>query len=100
MIESIKSLFNNLIEYFTGHPQMTLGLILIVTGIVILTGAILNWQWLFEYNKIDKMNDRNFINFYWFQETFGRKASRILMGGVGGIIILCGIISIWLQTGL
>jgi hypothetical protein len=59
-------------------------IIFITIGFLVLLGAILNWNWVFE-------DDGRVFNIAWISNVFGRTVARILMGALGILISVGGI---------
>lgn len=59
-------------------------------GLLILLGAILNWDWVLE-------GDGRIMNIAWVSHTFGRNVARILIGTTGGIMLVVGILMFFLS---
>ena len=58
-------------------------------GLLILLGAILDWDWVLQ-------GDGRIMNIAWISNMFGRTIARILMGIVGSIILALGTLMFFL----
>lgn len=80
-------------KYFSASPGL-FGYVIIVLGIMLITGAVRDWNWLLEGG------DGKVFNITWFIDTFGRKAARVMYGITGGVCILIGIAWIYIYARL
>ena len=78
MIEKIK-------EFFSKYPQL-FGIVFCFSGILMLLGAIKNWEWLLGGTSWNLQKIEGISNF------FGRTAARIVAGVFGIIVIIAGIV--------
>lgn len=58
-------------------------------GLLILLGAILDWDWVLQ-------GDGRIMNIAWISNMFGRTIARILIGIVGSIILALGTLMFFL----
>lgn len=65
-------------------------LIVAAVGLLILLGAILNWDWVLE-------GDGRIMNIAWISNMFGRTVARILIGIPGSIIVALGVLMFFLN---
>lgn len=70
---------------FSQFPEEYAGLVLVAAGLLLLLGAIRDWDWVLEGNG-------SRMNAAWISNTFGRKTARIFVGICGSIIALSGLV--------
>lgn len=83
-MESIRNIFEKITTFFRENPQYA-KLILPLFGVLLLVGAICNWEWLFE-------NDGRVFNLAWVKYNISETFARILVGGIGVLLIILGVI--------
>ncbi|QIU96679.1 Imm17 family immunity protein [Bacteroides faecium] len=65
-------------------------LFIAASGLLILLGAILNWDWVLE-------GDGRMMNIAWVSNKFGRTVARILVGISGSVLLVIGILMFFLS---
>ena len=79
----ISELYNTLVKEY-GYLLVAAG------GLLLLLGAILNWDWVLE-------GDGRMINIAWISNQFGRNVARIIVGINGCIILVLGVTMFFLS---
>lgn len=76
---------NTLQDIWDKFPKKYIILVVPAAGLLVLLGAILNWDWVLE-------GDGRIMNIAWISNMFGRKAARVIIGINGAIIFIVGMI--------
>ena len=81
-------MIDNFEYFFKFHYQY----LLIIAGLVVIIGAILDWNWISNYGKVGRRRLVRSIIRSKFGEAGVRKYERAVTGFAGAMLIVCGII--------